>query len=141
MKKVRLGKTGLTVSRVGIGGIPIQRPTLEEAIRIVNRALDLGINFIDTSIGYGDSEIRIGKAIKDRRDEVYIATKGSWRSSNDATSSINDSLKRLSVEHIDLWQFHNIRDLQAFSQVISPSGALEAAKNALKSGKIGHLGF
>ena len=55
MKTIRLGKTGLQVSRVGIGGIPIQRPPLDEAIKIINRALDLGVNFIDTSLGYGDS--------------------------------------------------------------------------------------
>jgi aryl-alcohol dehydrogenase-like predicted oxidoreductase len=60
MKKTKLGRSGLEVSRVGMGGIPIQRPLLEEAVRVINHALDRGINFIDTSIGYGDSEIRIG---------------------------------------------------------------------------------
>ena len=67
MKTTRLGKTGLQVSRIGVGGIPIQRPPLDEAIKIINRALDLGVNFIDTSLGYGDSEERIGKAIAGRR--------------------------------------------------------------------------
>jgi aryl-alcohol dehydrogenase-like predicted oxidoreductase len=84
MKKTRLGRTVLEVSRVGMGGIPIQRPPLEEAVMVINHALDRGINFIDTSIGYGDSEIRIGEAITGRRDEVILATKGSWR--NKATS-------------------------------------------------------
>ncbi|OGD58977.1 hypothetical protein A3K78_10740 [Candidatus Bathyarchaeota archaeon RBG_13_52_12] len=84
MKKVTLGRTSLKVSRVGIGGIPIQRPPISEAVKVIHRALDLGINLIDTSIGYGDSEIRIGQALKGRRDEAIIATKGSWRHRRDA---------------------------------------------------------
>jgi aryl-alcohol dehydrogenase-like predicted oxidoreductase len=76
MKSVRLGKTNLLVSRVGIGGIAILRPPLEQAIKVIQRALDLGINFIDTAIGYGESEARIGKAIFGRREQVFIATKG-----------------------------------------------------------------
>ncbi|MBN1979680.1 MAG: aldo/keto reductase, partial [Anaerolineae bacterium] len=75
MITTRLGKTGLEVSRVGIGGIPIQRPSEDEAITIIHRALDLGVNFIDTAAGYGASEERIGKALLGRRDQVVIATK------------------------------------------------------------------
>lgn len=79
MQKVKLGKTGLEVSRVGMGGIPIQRPPRDDAIRIIQHALDRGITFIDTAYGYGESEERIGTAISDRRDEVILATKGGWR--------------------------------------------------------------
>ena len=141
MKTVNLGKTGLRVSRVGMGGIPIQRPPLEEAVRVINHALDRGINFIDTSIGYGDSEIIIGKAVAGRRDEVILATKGSWRDKATATEHIDSSLKRLNTDHIDLWQFHNIRDLEAYEQVVSPGGSIKAAHEALEEGKILHLGF
>ena len=73
---------------VGMGGIPIQRPPMDEAIKVIHRALDLGVNFIDTSIGYGDSEIRIGKAIENRRDQIIVATKGSWRSREAAADCI-----------------------------------------------------
>lgn len=66
MKSVRLGKTGLRVSRVGIGGIPVLRPPFEEAVNVLRYALDLGFNFIDTAVGYRDSEERIGKAISGR---------------------------------------------------------------------------
>lgn len=76
MKTVVLGKTGLKVSRIGMGGIPIQRPPLHKAIKVIQHAIDLGINFIDTALAYGDSENRIGKAIAGRREEVIIATKG-----------------------------------------------------------------
>ncbi|MCW4011769.1 MAG: aldo/keto reductase [Candidatus Bathyarchaeota archaeon] len=141
MEKIRLGKSGLNVTRVVMGGIPIQRPSMDDAKKVINRALDLGINLIDTSIGYGDSEIRIGEAVKDRRDEVYLATKGRWQSKEIVKESIDASLKRLQTDYIDLWQMHNIRDPEAFQQVIAPGGSMEAAKEALESGKIHHLGF
>jgi predicted aldo/keto reductase-like oxidoreductase len=141
LKKVRLGKTGLMVSRVGMGGIPIQRPPLEDAVKVINRALDLGVNLIDTSIGYGDSELRIGKGIAGRREEVILATKGSWRSREASAEHIDYSLKRLGTDHIDLWQMHNIMDPEAFEQVIAPGGSVEAAHEAMDEGKILHLGF
>jgi aryl-alcohol dehydrogenase-like predicted oxidoreductase len=129
------------VSRVGMGGIPIQRPPLEEAVKVINHALDRGINLIDTSIGYGDSELIMGKGIAGRRDEVVLATKGSWRSKEVSAEHIDSSLKRLGTDHIDLWQMHNIRDPEAFERVIAPGGSIEAAHEALDEGKILHLGF
>ena len=141
MRRIRLANAGLLVSRVGIGGIPIQRPTVEEAKHVIWRALDLGINFIDTSIGYGDSEIRIGEAIRGRRDDVIIATKGSWRSREQAENTIRGSLQRLCVEYIDLWQFHNVPTMEHYDHLIKDGGALEAAREALEAGKIRHLGI
>jgi len=129
------------VSRIGMGGIPIQRPPLEEAVKVINRAIDLGVNFIDTSIGYGDSELIIGKSIAGRRDEVILATKGSWRDKETSAEHIDYSLKRLGTDRIDLWQMHNIRDPEAFKQVVSPGGSIEAAQEAVDEGKILHLGF
>lgn len=141
MKKVRLGKTGLLVSRVGMGGIPIQRPPLEEAVKVINRALDLGVNFIDTSIGYGDSEERIGKAIAGRREDVILATKGGMRDKETVEKNIDMSLKRLNTDYIDLWQFHGVASLKQLRQLFEPGGGMEGADEALKAGKIGHLGF
>ena len=135
MKTVRLGRTGLEVSRVGMGGIPIQRPPFDEAVKVINRALDLGVNFIDTSLAYGDSEERIGEAITGRRDEVILATKGR------ELKHIDTSLKRLNTNYIDLWQFHNISSLELLEQVLGPGGGMEDAKEALRAGKIGHIGF
>jgi len=76
MKIVKLGKTGLEVSRLGMGGIPITRPSERDAMKVIHRAFDLGVNSIDTDIGYGISEQRIGKGIVGRRDQVQIATTG-----------------------------------------------------------------
>ncbi len=137
MKTVRLGKTGLEVSRVGMGGIPLTRPTEAEAIKLVQRALDLGVNFIDTAFGYGAgmSEERIGKAIAGRRDQVIIATKG-WDPEH-----IDVSLKRLNTDYIDLWQFHGINSFEDLDLVLKPGGPLEGARKAMQAGKVRHLGF
>ncbi|MBU7028459.1 MAG: aldo/keto reductase [Theionarchaea archaeon] len=140
MKTVRLGKTGLKVSRIGIGGIPIQRPPLDEAIKVIQRALDLGVTFIDTALGYGTSEERIGKGIAGRREEVILATKGGRRDKATTLEHIEMSLKRLNTDYIDLWQFHNVSTFEAYEQVIGPVGGMEGAQEALKAGKIRHIG-
>ena len=98
MKTVRLGKTGLEVSRIGIGGIPIQRPTEGEAVKVIQRALDLGITFIDTAVGYGPSEERIGKGIAGRRDLVVIATKTGARDKAGVLEHLELSLRRLQTD-------------------------------------------
>jgi predicted aldo/keto reductase-like oxidoreductase len=141
MKTVRLGKTNLQVSRVGIGGIPIQRPAEDEAIRTIRRALDLGINLIDTAHGYGASEERIGKAIAGRREQVVLATKGGWRDKAMVLLHIDTSLQRLNTPYVDLWQFHNVGNLEGYESLFRPEGPVEAAREALQAGKIRHLGI
>jgi predicted aldo/keto reductase-like oxidoreductase len=134
VKTVRLGKTGLEVSRVGMGGIPLTRPTEAEAIKLVQRALDLGVNFIDTAYGYGDgmSEERIGKALAGRRDQMIIATKG-W-----SLEQIETSLKRLNTDYIDLWQFHGLSSPEAYEEALRQMESIQKARDA---GKIRHVGF
>ena len=106
MKTVRLGRTELKIFRVGIGGIPIQRPPLNEAITTIQRALDLGVNLIDTSIAYGDSKERIGRAIAGRRGQVVLATKGRWHDKATALENIERRWKRssspLTLSHTSL---------------------------------------
>jgi predicted aldo/keto reductase-like oxidoreductase len=144
MRSVRLGKTNLEVSRVGMGGIPIQRPTEDESIKIIHRALDLGVNFIDTAAGYGVSEERIGRALAalvGRRDQVVIATKSGQRGKAEATAELERSLKRLQTDVIDIWQLHNISSAEGYAQVTGPGGSLEAAQEALQAAKIRHVGL
>jgi len=124
-----------------MGGIPIQRPPLDEAVRTINRAIDLGVNFIDTSIGYGDSEVRIGKAISGRRNEVIIATKGSAGDQVKTLKSIEDSLRRLNINNIDLWQFHGVSTKEEIDLILRKDGGLNGAREALSAGKIDHIGF
>ncbi|MBE9479647.1 MAG: aldo/keto reductase [Chloroflexi bacterium] len=141
MKTVRLGKTGLEVSRIGMGGIPITRPTESEAIKVIQRALDLGVSFIDTARGYDPSEERFGKAITGRRDQVFIATKTHGRDKATALEHLDLSLKRLNTNYIDLWQLHNVSTFEAYEQVLGADGAMEAAQEALQAGKIRHIGM
>jgi predicted aldo/keto reductase-like oxidoreductase len=141
METTRLGKTGLMISRVGMGGIPLQRPPEEQAIRIVHRALELGINLIDTAAGYGESEERIGKALMRRRDQAIIATKSGRPSKAEAAAELERSLKRLQTDVIDIWQLHNISSAERYAQVTGPGGSLEAAREALQAGKIRHIGI
>ena len=135
MKTVRLGRTGLMVSRVGMGGIPLTRPTEAEAIKLIQRALDLGVNFIDTAYGYGAgmSEERIGRAIAGRRGQVILATKGR------ELEHIETSLKRLNTDYIDLWQFHGVSTFEGLERVLG--FGMELAQAALQTGKVRHIGF
>ena len=140
MNTTRLGQTDLQVSRAGFGGIPIQRLTDEEAVRVVRRCLDLGVTLLDTANGYTTSEERIGKAIAGRRDQVILATKSGARDKAGSQKNLELSLKRLDTDYIDLWQFHGISTPEAYEQVLGPDGAMETAQKALQDGKIRHIG-
>jgi predicted aldo/keto reductase-like oxidoreductase len=143
MKTVRLGKTELEVSRIGVGGIPIQRLTEDETTKVVRRCLDLGITFLDTANSYTTSEARIGKALAataGHREEVIIATKTGGRDKATAQEHLDLSLKHLKTDYVDLWQFHNVSTDEAFEQILGPNGAMEAAQEALRAGKIRHIG-
>ncbi|MFC2099258.1 aldo/keto reductase [Candidatus Bipolaricaulota bacterium] len=142
MRCVRLGRTELHVSRVGLGGIPLQRPAEDVAVATIRHCHGLGINFIDTSIAYGTSEARIGKAIEPFRDEIVVATKSGWRGGRDsALECLENSLTALRTPRIDLWQFHNVGTMEGYEGLFEPGGAMEAAEEALSSGKVLHVGL
>jgi predicted aldo/keto reductase-like oxidoreductase len=141
MRTVRLGKTGLMVSRVGMGGIPITRPAESEAVGVIRRALDLGVNFIDTARRYGASEERIGKAVAGRRERVIIATKTIERDKAGALQDLASSLRHLNTDFIDLWQFHGINKEEEYERILGPGGAMEAAQEALQAGTVRHVGI
>ena len=141
MKTMRLGKTELHVSRIGFGGIPIQRLSKDEAIRVVQHTLDLGVTFVDTANGYTTSEERIGKAIAGRRDEVIIATKTGARDGATAREHLELSLARLDTDVIDIWQLHGVSDFEKYEQVLAPGGALETARDAQRAGHVRHIGI
>jgi len=140
MEKIRLGRTELMVSRVGFGGIPIQRVSEDEAIAVVRKCLELGINFLDTANGYTTSEERIGKAIAGRSEGLVLATKSLERTPEGIESHLKLSLERLGVESIDLFQFHNISDAGTLEKVLAPGGPLAVAEEAKKAGLIKHIG-
>ena len=124
MEKIRLGKTNLKVTKIGFGGIPIQTPPEETAIRLVQESLDLGINFIDTSRMYTNSEERIGKAIAGRRKDLVLATKSASRTGEAVAADLETSLKNLRTDYVDLYQFHNVSSEENLQAVLAPGRAL-----------------
>ncbi len=140
MRQVVLGKSGLKVSAVGFGGIPIMRVSEDEAVRAVRRALDLGVNFIDTAAGYGDSQRKIGKAIEGRRDGLVIATKSGRTTAPDMLADIDRARAEMGVDCIDLYQLHNI-SADGWKKVAAPGGAMEGLLEAREKGWIGHIGY
>jgi aryl-alcohol dehydrogenase-like predicted oxidoreductase len=141
-----LGRTGEKVSAIGIGGYHLGRPGLEadESIRIVRSALDEGINFLDNCWDYngGESEIRMGKALRDGyRQKAFLMTKIDGRDKATSTSQINDSLKRLQTDRIDLLQFHEVIRESDPDRIFAAGGALEAVQQARKAGKVRYIGF
>ncbi|MFQ6042107.1 MAG: aldo/keto reductase [Candidatus Poribacteria bacterium] len=141
MEYRRLGRTELKVSVIGFGTIKFPQVDADEANKALNRALDLGINYIDTARAYQDSESKIGAAIKDRRDEYIIATKSVTRDAEGARKDLETSLKELGIEYVDVWKMHSVSDGEIFKQVMAPGGSLDAAKKAKAEGKIKHIGL
>ena len=139
MRTMELGKTGMKVSELGFGGIPILRLGANEAERIVRHAYDRGITFFDTANAYKDSEAKIGVALKGLRDKVVLATKTLRRDGAGATAQLEQSLKSLQTDYIDLYQFHQVAQESAWEAICAPGGALEAMKKAQQDGKIRHL--
>jgi predicted aldo/keto reductase-like oxidoreductase len=140
MEYVTLGKTGLKVSRVGFGGIPIQKVNTAGAEKLMKAVCDKGINFIDTARAYTVSEELIGNALVGMRDKFVIATKSMARTRDAMAADIETSLKNLKTDYIDIYQIHNV-SMDQLALVCGEGGALEALNEAKKQGKIGHIGL
>ncbi len=141
MRKVRLGRTGLVVSQFGFGGIPIQRLTEEDAVAVVKRCLELGIEFLDTANAYTTSEERIGKAISGGREGLVIATKSLSRKAEGVEKHLKLSLERLGVQCIDLYQFHGVNDDNTLEKVLAPDGPMTVVEKARAEGVVKHIGI
>ena len=134
-----LGKTGLQISEVGIGGIPIQRADLNAAKVLLGAAADMGVNFLDSARAYSVSEAYLGEALEGIRERFIIATKSGAKTKEDMQRDVDISLKNFRTDHIELYQFHNPNPA-GLQQIMAPGGALEALLEAMKAGKIGHIG-
>ena len=135
-----LGKTGLNISRVGLGGIPIQRIDAEGTKQLVHQLMDAGVNYIDTARGYTVSEQYLGYALEGIRDKFVLATKSMARTKEAMAKDIDISLGNLKTDFIDLYQVHN-PNMAQLEQVVGEGGALEALLEAREQGKIGHIGL
>lgn len=135
-----LGKTGLKISRLGFGGIPIQKIDAEGTRKLIGELVREGVNYIDTARGYTVSEEYLGYALEGVRDKFVLATKSMARTKDAMAKDIDISLNNLRTNYIDLYQVHNpnAKDLEA---VMAPGGALEALFEAKAAGKIGHIGI
>ena len=141
-----LGKTGEKVSMIGVGGGDLGAVREDKtALRMMDRAIELGATFIDTAWAYQDglSEERIGKAVSapNKRQKVFLMTKVAARDAAGAQKQLEDSLRRLQTDVIDLWQFHDLPNFEEVETIFGPSGAMEVAQKARKEGKIRYLGF
>ena len=128
------------VSMLGFGGIRLGRVSEATAKRLLNEALDRGINFFDTAAVYGDSEDKVGAALHRRRGECIIASKAYNRDGRGFTKHLNESLRKLRTDHIDLYQLHDISRPEDWNQITAPKGMIEAAQRAQRQGKFRFLG-
>ncbi len=135
-----LGKTGLRVSRMGFGGIPIQRIDAEGTRALMRKLMEAGVNYIDTARGYTVSEEYLGYGLAGIRDRFIVATKSMSRTKEAMAADIEKSLGNLRTDYIDLYQVHN-PGMEQLDQVLAAGGALEALMEAREQGKIRHIGL
>ncbi len=138
MVNVRLGSTGIIVNKNGFGALPIQRVSMDEAIRLLHRAFDGGIRFYDTARLYTDSEEKLGQAFPDRRSRIFLASKTGAVTAEGFWKDLETTLKNLNTDYLDIYQFHN----PAFCpKPGDESGLYDAALEARKKGMILHIGI
>ncbi|MBS7609921.1 aldo/keto reductase [Candidatus Bathyarchaeota archaeon] len=138
-----LGKTGLKVPVIGFGAarIGIHDMGIDESIKIIREAYDFGIRYFDTARSYGDSEEKLGLALKDFRDDCILATKVHFRGKDEAERSLRQSLRCLGFQSIDIAQLHGIDSLEDLKKALAPDGAMQALREARDQGKVRFIGI
>jgi uncharacterized protein len=135
-----LGKTGLQISEVGFGCIPIIRLDTDQAVRVLQHAFDKGVNFYDTANAYRDSENKIGRAFHGVRDKVILATKTMRRDAAGVTEHLDNSLAMLQTDYIDLYQLHQVAQEKDWEAITAPGGPLDVVRKAQEQGKVRFIG-
>lgn len=138
METIRLGRTELYVTKTAFGALPIQRISKADAVKLVRRAFDAGINYFDTANMYTDSEEKLGEALHDVRQQVVISTKSAGQDKKTVQAHIEQSLRSLRTDYIDLFQFHNPAVLP---DINDPDGIFSVVLEAQKKGYIRHIGI
>lgn len=136
IRRRRLGKTNVEVSILGLGGEGILRAPGHDkaAAELINTALDLGINYMETARAYGPSEAYYGSALAGRRKDIFLAGKAHAREKSPALESLAETLKNLKTDYLDLWQIHDVRTEDDMNKIFGPGGALEAFREAKEKG-------
>ncbi|MCC6857992.1 MAG: aldo/keto reductase [Bryobacterales bacterium] len=144
MPMATLGKSGLRVSRFTLGGYHMRANGEENALRIIRRALELGVNFFDSAHKYnnGESDVALGKAFQGAaRQKVLLMSKAQLRDRAGAMRQIEETLQRMRTDYLDLWQCHEVTTHEEVDKIFGPNGALEAFVKAKEQGKVRHIGF
>ncbi len=142
LEKRNLGDTGASVGLLGLGGnrVLTKRDRRDEAVRVVRRALDLGVTFFDTARLYPNSEVHLGEGLEGHRDEVFLASKTHVRGRAMAWAHLRETLRRLRTDHLDLWQLHDVRTGEEVRRIFGAGGAIEALVAARERGLVRYLG-
>lgn len=142
IQKRRLGKTEAEVSIMGLGGEGVLRSYCEEkaAYALINTAIDLGINYFESANAYSDSESYYGGALKERRGEIFLASKSQARDKAGALEHLEQTLRRMKTDHLDLWQMHDVRSEAELEAIFAPGGAIEAFVEAKEKGLVRFIG-
>jgi predicted aldo/keto reductase-like oxidoreductase len=136
-----LGRTGIEVGRLGLGTGQLGGGPKAKAVRLIHRALDHGVNYIDTARLYGDAEEKVGEVMRTRRGDCCLATKVQSRDAKAAEKDLATSLRTLGVDHVDIWLLHDISNRAAYEQVMGKGGSFAVAQKAKKAGKTRFIGI
>ncbi len=140
MQKVRLGRTNLTVKKLGWGGIPIQRVSDDQAVSVVQAAVEIGVDLFDTARGYANSERRIGLALQKTSRPVILSTKSANRTEK-IYDDVQESLQQLQVKKVHIYHLHNVSKTEDYEKVMAPGGAYQGLQKARAEGLIDHIGL
>lgn len=138
MRQITLGSTGITVPQNAFGALPIQRVSMEMAVKLLRRAYEGGMRFFDTARAYSDSEVKVGEAFDGMREKVFIATKTGAKTPEEVRAQVETSLKNLRTDYIDIYQFHCADQCYRSGD---GTGMYECMEELKKEGKIRHIGI
>jgi aryl-alcohol dehydrogenase-like predicted oxidoreductase len=140
--KRKLGRTGLEITILGLGGEGILRTYdyEDQAYRLINRAIDLGINYFESARAYAGSETYYGLALKERRKEIFLTSKSHGRDKVTAAEHLRQSLRNMKTDYLDLWQVHDVRNEEDIRQIFGKGGAIEAFAEAKQEGLVRYIG-
>jgi aryl-alcohol dehydrogenase-like predicted oxidoreductase len=142
LQKRRLGGTGTDVTILGLGGEGVLR-TLgheKEANRLINKAIDLGINYLESARAYSGSESYYGSSLKERRKDIFLSSKSHARDKKGALHHLHETLANMKTDHLDLWQVHDVRTEEDVNEIFGPHGAIEAFVEAKEKGLVRFVG-
>ncbi|MBI3923872.1 MAG: aldo/keto reductase [Armatimonadetes bacterium] len=141
LKRRKLGKTGERLSIIGFGGIVVSGIEQTAANNLVHEAIERGVNYFDVAPTYGNAQERLGNALVGKRSRIFLACKTTQRKRAEASQELEESLRLLKTDHVDLYQLHGLTTMEELNQCFATGGAMEAVLQAQDQGKLRHIGF